>query len=177
MNGVQKLSHIFELCAALINLPTIILQFFKKNKSMMFQSISIDNICPTISYDFQCTYYKDTPHIDILMISFHGKYRDGSTGSADAGLIRGVLKIGAEAFNPYSILINLAGLEYEWGDNLDLDFEDAEPVNTVVLVSDKCRKAMSTLAFGIDTGKDIVNNDFFFDDLQKAIEKLQKKDS
>ena len=144
---------------------------------MTFQPISVDDICPTISYNFKCTYYKKTPHIDILIISFHGKYRDGSTGSADAGLIRGILKIGAEAFIPFSILIDLADLEYEWGDNLDLAFEDAEPVTTVVLVGEKCRKAMSTLAFGIDTDKDIVDNDFFFDDFQKAIEKLQKKDS
>jgi hypothetical protein len=152
-------------------------RFLKKSKSMMFQPISVDDICPTISYDFKCTYYKGTPHIDILIIAFHGDYRDGSTGSADAGLIRGILKIGAEAFNPYSILIDFTDLKYEWGDNLDLSFEDAAPITTVVLVGNKCRKAMSTLAFGIDTDREIVDNVFFFDDFDKAIAKLKQQRS
>ena len=145
---------------------------------MTFQSTSLDQFCPTITFDFKITYLRDTQLVDILIISFNGKYRDGSAGSPDAGLLKGVIKTGVSVFDPFSILIDLRNLEYNWGDNLDLSFEETEPTKAVVLVGEKCRRAMSTLAFGIDTNKDIVDNEFFFDDFEKAIAKLkEKKDS
>ena len=58
---------------------------------------------------------------------------------------------------------------------LDLSFEEAEPTTTVVLVGEKCRRAMSTLSNGINTDKDIVDDDFFFDNFDKALEKLKSK--
>ncbi len=36
---------------------------------------------------------------------------------------------------------------------------------------------MSTLSFGIDTNKDIVDNNFFFDDIDKALAKLKEEGS
>lgn len=142
---------------------------------MDFQSIALSNFCPTVTYDYKIKHLRDTHLVDTLIISFHGKYRDGSAGSPDAGLIKGIVKTGVAVFDPFSLLIDLRDLEYNWGDNLDLSFEDAEPKRSAVLVSDKCRRAMSTLAFGIDTNNDIVDNDFFFDDMDKALAKLKDK--
>ena len=145
---------------------------------MTFQSTSLDRFCPTITFDFKITHLRDTQLVDILIISFNGKYRDGSAGRPDAGLIKGVIKTGVSVFDPFSILIDLRNLEYNWGDNLDLSFEETESTKAVVLVGEKCRRAMSTLAFGVDTNKDIVDNEFFFDDYEKAIAKLkEEKDS
>lgn len=143
---------------------------------MNFQSVTIDEYCPTITYDFKIKHLRDTHLIEILIISFHGKYRDGSTGNSDAGLIKGIVTTGLSVFDPFSLLIDLTDLEYNWGDNFDLSFEETEPTTTVILVGEKCRRAMSTLTFGIDTYKDIVDNNFFFDDFDKAIEKLKNKD-
>ena len=142
---------------------------------MSFQPISLDQYCPTISYSFKIAHLRDTHLVDILVISFIGKYRYGSAGSPDAGLIKGIVKTGVSVFDPFSVLIDLSNLEYSWGDNFELFFEEAEPKKTVVLVGEKCRHAMSTLAFGVDTNKDIVDNDFFFDDYDKAIAKLKEK--
>ena len=142
---------------------------------MNFISVTIDEYCPTITYDFKIKNLRDTHLIDILVISFHGAYRDGSAGSPDAGLIKGIVKTGVSVFDPFSLLIDLSDLEYNWGDNLDLSFEEAEPTRTVVLVGEKCRRAMSTLYYGINTEKDIVDNEFFFDNFDKAFEKLTTK--
>jgi len=150
-------------------------RLLKKDEPMNFQQVTIDEYCPTITYDFKIKNLRDTHLIDTLIISFHGKYRDGSTGKSDAGLIKGVVKTGLSVFDPFSLLIDLTDLEYNWGDNLDLSFEEAEPTTTVILVGEKCRRAISTLAFGMDTDKDIVDNDFFFDNFDKAIEKLKRK--
>jgi len=150
-------------------------RLFKKDKPMNFKSVTIDEYCPTITYDYKIKNLRDTHLIDILVISFHGAYRDGSTGSPDAGLIKGIIKTGVSVFDPFSLLIDLSDLEYNWGDNLDLSFEAAEPTTTVVLVGEKCRRAMSTLYNGINTDKDIVDNEFFFDNFDKALEKLKSK--
>src|SRR5690606_33367662 len=121
---------------------------------MIFQSVSLNNVCPTISYEFKIKNLKDTHLIDVLIISFHGKYRDGSAGDSDAGLIKGIIKTGILVFDPFSVLIDLRDLEYNWGDYFDLSFEETDQIKTVIVVSDKCRRAMSTLEFGINTEKD-----------------------
>ena len=150
-------------------------ELFRKEKPMNFKSVTIDEYCPTVTYDFKIKNLRDTHLIDILVISFHGTYRYGSAGSPDAGLIKGIVTTGLSVFNPFSLLIDLSDLEYNWGDNLDLSFEETGHITTVVLVGEKCRRAMSTLFFGIDSDKDIVDNDFFYDSFDKAIEKLKGK--
>jgi hypothetical protein len=142
---------------------------------MDFQIVNIDDYCPTITSDFKIKHFGDTHLIDILIISFHGKYREGSAGNPDAGLIKGIIATGISVFDPFSVLIDLTDLEYNWGDALDLSFEGTESTTTVVLVSDKCRRAMSTLFHGINTVNDIVDNDFFFDDFDNALNKLISK--
>jgi hypothetical protein len=143
---------------------------------MTFQSTPLNRFCPTITFDFKITHLRDTQLVDLLIISFNGKYRDGSAGRPDAGLIKGLIKTGVLVFDPFSVLIDLRNLEYNWGDNLDLSFEETEPKKAVVILGEKCRRAMSTLAFGIDTSKDIVDNEFFFDDYEKAIAKLKEEE-
>jgi len=139
---------------------------------MPFKSVSLENYCPTLSYKFKIKQLRDTHLIDILVISFHGNYRYGSAGKPDAGLIKGLIKTGGSVFDPFSIIIDFRELEYNWGDDLDLSFEEAAPIKAVVVVGDKCRKAMSTLLFGENSNEDLVDNVFFFDDFEKAIETL-----
>jgi hypothetical protein len=143
---------------------------------MDFQPVFIDKQCPTITYDFKIKYLRETHPVDILVISFHGKYRDGSAGKSDAGLIKGIIATGLSVFRPFSLLVDFTDFEYNWGDDFDLSFEETEPATSVILIGEKCRRAMSTLTFGIDTDKDIVDNEFFFDNFDKAIEKLKSKD-
>lgn len=152
-------------------------RLFKKDKLMNLKSVTIDEYCPTITYDFKIQNLRDTHLIDILVVSFHGTYRDGSAGSPDAGLIKGIVTTGLSVFDPFSLIIDLSDLEYNWGDDLDLSFEETGHTTTVVLVGEKCRRAMSTLMFGVDTDKEIVDNEFFFDSFDKAIDKLKRKNS
>lgn len=151
-------------------------KLFKKDKPVNFKKVSIHEQCPTITYDFKIKQLRDTHLVDILIIAFHGNYRYGSSGKPDAGLIKGIITTGLSVFRPFSLLIDLSDLEYNWGDDLDLSFEETASTAAVIVVGDKCRRAMSTLAFGMDTNKDIVDNDFFFDDFDKAIEKLTRLD-
>lgn len=142
---------------------------------MSFQSITVQEYCPSINYSFKIQNLRDTKLIDILIISFQGKYRNGSSGSPDAGLIKGIVKLGVCVFDPFGLIIDLRDLEYNWGDDFDLIFEEEMHINSVLLIGEKCRKAMSTLMFGIHSEKDIVDNIFFFDDYDKALARLNDK--
>lgn len=144
---------------------------------MNLKSITIDEYCPTITYDFKILNLRNTNLIEMLVISFHGTYRDGAAGSPDAGLIKGIVKTGLSVFDPFSLLIDLSDLKYDWGDNLDLSFEETAYTKIVILVGEKCRRALSTLSYGMHTDKDIVDNEFFFDSFDKAIDKLKSKSS
>lgn len=139
---------------------------------MDFRPVKLESYCPSITYNFKVAYLRDTHLINVLVISFIGKYRYGSGGSPDAGLIKGIIKTGLSVFDPFSVVIDLTMLEYTWGDNLDLSFEETDSTKTVVVVGDKCRKGMSSLMFGINSNKDIVDNNFFFDDFEKALSSL-----
>jgi hypothetical protein len=142
---------------------------------MNFKSIILEEVCPSLTYKFKVANLRDTSLVEILVVSFHGIYRNGSAGRPDAGFIKGIINTGLSVFDPFSLLIDLSDLKYNWGDDLDILFNESENVNTVVLVGEECRKAMSSLAFGVGTNKDIVDNAFYFDNFEKAIAKLKEK--
>lgn len=139
---------------------------------MNFIPVRISSYCSTIEYKFQISYLRNTNLINVLIISIEGKYRNGSAGSPDAGYIRGIIKMGVEVFDPFFVIIDFSNLEYNWGDDFDLSFSETGNIKTSVVVGSKCRYAMSTLNFGLNTNKDIVDNDFFFESLQDALEKI-----
>jgi hypothetical protein len=87
--------------------------------------------------------------------------------------MRGAIQMGVEVWDPFSVLIDLRDLRYEWGDNMDSVFSASGLKKTAILVSDKNRRALSTLSFGLRTEEDIVDNDLFFDDLEQALEKIR----
>lgn len=151
-------------------------RLFKKEKSMNFKAVAIDKYCPTITYNFRIKNLRDTHLVEILIISFHGNYRNGSWGNPDAGLIKGIITTGLSVFRPFSLLVDFSNFEYNWGDDFDLSFEETASTTTVILVGEKCRRAMSTLTFGLNTEKDVVDNEFFFDNFDKAIDRLKSKD-
>ncbi|MHA4847652.1 hypothetical protein ACX0G7_26030 [Flavitalea antarctica] len=142
---------------------------------MIFQEILLDKYCPTLTYKFKISLWCDTLLIETLIISFHGRYRDGSAGSPDAGLIKGVNRTGVAVFRPFSVIVDFTDLEYNWDDDLDLSFEETAPATTLVIVGEKCRSAMSSLQFGLYTDTDIVDHDVFFESLAVALEKLKSQ--
>lgn len=131
------------------------------NNTNKLQHITVQEICPTLSYSFMCTYFHASDRVNILVVVFHGQYSRGSAGYEDSLLIEGVVKMGTSLFDPSGILLDFRDMSYEWGDDLDLSFAYS-PIKTVAVVGEKCRQAMSTLAFGLDSKQDIVDNESFF---------------
>jgi hypothetical protein len=53
-------------------------------------------------------------------ISFNGEYRSGSNGSDDAMHIRWHLDYICDCLQPDALMVDLQGLQYEWGDDISL---------------------------------------------------------
>ncbi|GAB7045532.1 hypothetical protein [Catenuloplanes indicus] len=84
---------------------------------------------------------------DLLIVTFTGSYGVGSAGNGDAAAMRAVIALGRRAFTPAGVVLDLRGLTYEWGDMMADVLNDAivARVNPAVVVSDACRKAMTSL--------------------------------
>ncbi|MGZ4100097.1 MAG: hypothetical protein ACXVNM_14520 [Bacteroidia bacterium] len=140
---------------------------------MHFEELNFSKDCPTLTWSFYSLKEKDKH--EILRIAFHGSYRKGHEGSKDSHLISVMVDAAVKFWQPRFVIIDLSGLEYSGGDEFEkiYDSVDDDDILTVVLVGDKCRKAMTELYFGSEPGRDIVDNNFFFDDINKAIKKLK----
>ncbi len=107
---------------------------------------------------------------DILVISYEGKYRDGSCGNPDATFMFVMGNAGVQAYNPDAIILDMSDLHYEWGDMLDCVFDvgDEKPCPSAIVVGDGCREAIGTLCFGINSKEDACQHEEIFDTLEDA---------
>lgn len=139
-----------------------------------FHKIEFAEACPTITWTFHSFEKHSWKRPEILRIMFHGKFRKEEQRT-DAHLISVIINAAVNFWNPLYVIIDLSQLEYNGGDEFEkiYDSVDDDDVLTVVLVGDKCRQHMTELYFGNEKGKDIVDNNFFFNDLNKAIKKLR----
>lgn len=147
---------------------------------MDFKEVSFKRFCPTISWSFFSSETEGSKKkIEILRIMFHGIYREGIEGDDDSHLISVIVSAAVHFWVPKYVIIDLSDLDYKSGDEFEkiYDSVDDDDIQTVVLVGEKCRKAMTHLYFGTEAGKDIVDKNFFFDDLDEAISKLRKQDN
>lgn len=70
---------------------------------------------------FMCYTLQLQPLYSVLgYVEFTGEYRHGSSGSDDARFICWRLEQYCETISPYGLIVDLRGLAYEWGDDLDL---------------------------------------------------------
>ena len=57
----------------------------------------------------------------IGLISFDGIYKSGSAGKDDAFFITHKLQQFYESLDPFALIVDCTNLEYEWGDEFDLN--------------------------------------------------------
>jgi hypothetical protein len=132
---------------------------------------------------------------DALIIKFVGSYGVGCKGNDDACYMRAVASAGLEAWRPGVLVFDFSELDYVWGDMLDSvlsvgkgkvsalemlingkisDISDLKPsdIPTIVVVSDRCRKAVRSLLV-----EEMSENPekWMFDSLQAAISAIPKQ--
>ncbi len=144
------------------------------SKKIEFNKADLQKTCNGMTCDFFVKKWKNGNLVDMLHIKYKGTYRSGSSGKSEMGYIIGNYELGAAVWDPFKIIVDISQVEYEWGDDMELLFHIASRENTIVIVGDKNRHALSTLFYGPYTDKDIVDNDDFFDNLEKGIDHLNQ---
>jgi hypothetical protein len=141
----------------------------------VFEEVKLVEECPSIAYKFSMDKVNQNM-VDTLMISFSGKYKDGAAGRPDAGFMKGVVLTGIEVWDPLGVIVDLRELEYNSGDHINAVFAAVTKMNSAILVGSKNRRGLSTLEFGTHTRQDLVDDEFFFDDLEKVKQQVKKRD-
>lgn len=83
----------------------------------------------------------------ILVVSFSGRYGVGAEGNGDGEFMAAVVRMGRELLDPCGVVLDLLGLQYEWGDKMTRPFEVARVhgVDPAIAASSLCRGAMTSL--------------------------------
>lgn len=146
----------------------------KSDKNKLFKKVTLDETCNGMCCEFAVIKLRDIHLNDILVVTFSGVYREGSEGRAELGYILGMITLGTEVWNPFKIVIDIRKVTYTWGDDMLKLFNEPEHLQIVMIVSDYNKYAISTLLNRGDPEKDIVDNEFFFNDLDKGIGALHR---
>ena len=105
-----------------------------------------------------------------LIAKFTGAYADGGSGRADAAYILGVVSTAMEIWNSASLVLDLSGLKYEWGDEMRwLLPPNVHGRPAAVVVGPGCTPAVATLLFGLNTSRSATEAECVFADLDEAI--------
>ena len=89
---------------------------------------------------------------EFLVVTFSGRYRDGSMGAPDATFIAAVMEAIQRAWYTDSLVVDLSGLAYYWGDEMDWIHDvgrfQPSPCHKplAIIVGDECREALKSLA-------------------------------
>lgn len=102
--------------------------------------------------------------VAVLILSYHGTYRSGSQGAADARRMRAEALAALATWGAEAVVFDLRELAYPWGDNLlgvfDIGPPDGEPPLAVVVVAgERSRAGLAALC----------SPDHLFDDLELAV--------
>jgi hypothetical protein len=111
------------------------------------------------------------PHLEILIVRYEGDYPIGSAGNGDAVYMHAMAKAAVAAFEPWGVIHDFSGLNYVWGDMLEMVFgvgPDVEPSPVAIVVGPGCEEAVRTLCHGVDSDKPLDSLGWAFRDLQAA---------
>lgn len=135
---------------------------------MEYKEITLKQMCPSISWSFQL----ESDNSRILIISFKGTYRYGSTGNKDADLMLGIIFVGYKLFQPQKIVLDLTEFNYMWGNNLLNVIRIGKGHSFAIVVGPNCRDGVTSLIEATKTEDNIIK---VFDSVTDAVAYLQEK--
>ncbi len=147
--------------------------------------ISIKEVFPEKQSTIEVSFFKGNSRIreysKILLIKFSGEYRYGSAGNRDARFMYAMGEYGLNSYQVFGAVIDLRNLQYEWGDMFSLVFDIGEnqysdrefPVSFIL--GRKCKKAIGTLMFGINSNKPATSQEGIFDSVEEAWKYVEEK--
>jgi hypothetical protein len=139
------------------------------------KSLDFNEILPKLKFQIEYIESEKNSYWSIIVLNVCGKYEEGSGGKPHCAYIEYMIGLLRSILPSSGIVLDLSNLEYSWGDDIEtLIFPDDEKYFNVI-VSDKNRKALSTLVYGLDTDRDIKDEDGFYLEKERAIEEMKEK--
>ncbi len=128
-----------------------------------------------IQISFQLGQFRTFFRRQILVVAYSGEYGVGCEGNADARYMSAMGKMGIELYTPDAVIIDFQDLEYVWGDMLAMVFglgglkNYPHNIPRAMVVGEKCKKAIETLLFGMESNEPATNEDWIFESMDEAI--------
>jgi hypothetical protein len=105
-----------------------------------------------LKYSVALAPHKQFTTPEFVVVTFTGRYRDGSAGAPDATFIASIMEAVQRAWYTDSLIIDLSGLAYNWGDEMDwihdIGIFHPSPCKKplAIIVGHECRDALQSLA-------------------------------
>ena len=133
---------------------------------------------PNSLSEVKVSYYKGCSRVnafyEILALKYVGTFGIGSKGNADAQYMYATGEFGLHCYSPLGIVLDFSELEYEWGDMIEMVFDIGsnhfvgKEYPLALVVSDRCKEAIGTLFFGLESDKAATEKEWIFDDFGEA---------
>lgn len=138
------------------------------------KKLSLSDACPTMAYEIHITEGEPYKSDRSLVISFSGQYRDGSLGNPDASYMKGIINLASDIWWHKSLVIDLSGLRYEWGDMIEVALDPPGKRSVAIVVGPECESALATLWFGLDTTQRATEQEGVFNSVEAALAHLRR---
>jgi hypothetical protein len=137
------------------------------------KKIGFRESCPKINWEYLQVPFENNGGCEILIVKFSGVY-ECTYEQTYARIMPIIVRAGVEYWNPSKVIIDYSELEFNGGDEFEKTYDavNNDYITTVIVVGDKCREAMSEIAWNGES-RDIVDNSFFFEDIERAVSKLR----
>ncbi|ULU23190.1 hypothetical protein [Dyella terrae] len=138
------------------------------------QKLSLADACPSMDYEIHLTDGEPYRSNRSLIVSFSGRYRDGSAGDPDAAFMKGIIGVASGIWWHKSLVIDVSKLTYEWGDMIEVALDPPGSRPIAIVVGPGCAGALATLWFGLDSERQATEQAGVFDHLDAALAYLRQ---
>lgn len=125
--------------------------------------------CPTIFHRYYLVGGDEDGIGQTLVVGFAGTYRDGSWGNPDASYMYGLLMLARELWHHERLVIDLSGLSYEWGDQIQMVLTHPDDLPWALVIGPGCEAALATLISGESPAPPVTDLEWVFDTVEGAL--------
>ncbi|MEM1182745.1 MAG: hypothetical protein AAGM22_30655 [Acidobacteriota bacterium] len=140
----------------------------------ILETLRLEDLRSSIDVSFRRGPSSTKPQLDILIVSYRGRYPFGSSGNTDAEYMHAMGLAAVHAFSPSGLIIDMSDLHYEWGDRLEKVFDIGydpvydERLPTAAVVGPECRDAVRSLIVGTASEDFAGEAEWVFESLESA---------
>ena len=89
--------------------------------------------------------------------------------------MQGIINLGIELWFPQNVIIDIKKLSYKWGNRIDeVLYQNNDYIKIAIILGESNKKGITSLIHG-NSDINIIDNDYYFDSIEDALEKLNQQ--